>query len=338
MALEGTRPDAPLTVAALRRLLASLQRKPSRGELACASAIALLVLLNVLGYAFTPVSFGGWDTVPLLQLLPFFALTAFVPTSLSPLIARFGSALTMILAVMVLTIGVCYFAIALSAPFPLADPAFTRWDAMLGFDWPSVVLWIDGYERLADFLLWTYTTFDKQLVLLPLLLCVLGCSERAFAGILAFVLIVLGAALLSIAFPAIGANRFHGMETFTHVNPHFGMIFGPHVEAVRAGPFELRMIESTGILAFPSVHAAGAVLCAWLAWGSLVLRVPLAALNAAMAASAIPMGAHYLVDVLAGIILAVVAIAVARRIVPIPSGTPERDALRAWRGRGASAA
>jgi membrane-associated phospholipid phosphatase len=56
----------------------------------------------------------------------------------------------------------------------------------------------------------------------------------------------------------------------------------------------------TGIVTFPSFHAAGAVLlaCAW--WQVPGLRYPGVALNAAMLVSAIPCGGHYLSDLIAG--------------------------------------
>jgi hypothetical protein len=93
-----------------------------------------------------------------------------------------------------------------------------------------------------------------------------------------------------------------------------------------------------GVLTFPSFHAVSAVLYAWAFWPIRWLR-PLALLcNGAMMA-ATPVGwGHYLVDLLAGIVVAAAAIYAARLIVrrfvdakisreaPVPYREDSRDA------------
>jgi membrane-associated phospholipid phosphatase len=80
--------------------------------------------------------------------------------------------------------------------------------------------------------------------------------------------------------------------------------------AVRDNPhFVWSLKESAGIMTFPSVHAAVAVLCAWSAWDLKALRYPVLALNIAMALSAVPSASHYLIDVVAGLGVAAFSIA-----------------------------
>ena len=57
-------------------------------------------------------------------------------------------------------------------------------------------------------------------------------------------------------------------------------------------------------MVFPSFHAALAVLCACAAWPLRILKYPLLALNLLIILSSPAMGAHYFVDIIAGIILA----------------------------------
>jgi membrane-associated phospholipid phosphatase len=73
-------------------------------------------------------------------------------------------------------------------------------------------------------------------------------------------------------------------------------------------------VNASGIVTMPSGHAAGAFLCAWAAWDMKLLRIPLLLLNVLMAVAAISHGGHYLVDILAGGMVAALSIALASYI------------------------
>jgi len=67
-----------------------------------------------------------------------------------------------------------------------------------------------------------------------------------------------------------------------------------------------------GLISMPSLHAADAVLFAY-AVRHIRWLFPVSILwNVAMTYSAIPFGAHYLIDIIAGIVLSAASIAVAR--------------------------
>ena len=70
----------------------------------------------------------------------------------------------------------------------------------------------------------------------------------------------------------------------------------------------------TGIVTFPSFHAASAAIYLWALWPVKLLR-PIAILaNVAMIAATPAVGGHYFVDVVAGLALAAASIAVAGSI------------------------
>jgi membrane-associated phospholipid phosphatase len=76
----------------------------------------------------------------------------------------------------------------------------------------------------------------------------------------------------------------------------------------------LDLFHLNGVLTFPSFHAASAILYAWGAWPIRWLR-PFSLLgNGAMLLSTPIGGGHFLVDVLAGIVVATAAIYAARWI------------------------
>ncbi len=90
-----------------------------------------------------------------------------------------------------------------------------------------------------------------------------------------------------------------------------GVEYVPQILAVRDDPnFVLRLEQVSGIISFPSVHAAVAVLCSWAAWPIRWIRFPLILWNTLMMLSAITEGGHYIVDIIAGIGVAGFSIAV----------------------------
>ena len=93
--------------------------------------------------------------------------------------------------------------------------------------------------------------------------------------------------------------------------------FFPILEGLRDGSIDTLSLETTtGMVTIPSFHACGAVMLAWLWWPYRAMRWPMVALNAGMAISAIPIGSHYVVDIVAGIGVAAIAIWATRRIAP----------------------
>ena len=85
-----------------------------------------------------------------------------------------------------------------------------------------------------------------------------------------------------------------------------------------------------GIVTFPSIHAGIALILAWAAWSSTALRYPLLVLNALMAIGAVTHGAHYFVDVIAGLLVAVAVIAIADKRLAVRSSlwANPRDRLK----------
>ena len=116
---------------------------------------------------------------------------------------------------------------------------------------------------------------------------------------------------MSAAFPSVGTVQHYGLEAsdLGAVNGFFGHHFLDSFHAVRTDPnFILSLGVASGIITFPSIHAAVAVLCAWAASASRILLPPMAVLNALMFVSAISHGAHYVVDVAVGGMIAVLVI------------------------------
>ena len=193
--------------------------------------------------------------------------------------------------------------LAISLGYPLADGRLADIDRWLGFDGAAFIRTVDTMPLLSTILMYAYASFGVQLTFLPILLILLGHSRRAFGLVLAYALTCYASSLISVFFPAVGANVTYGIAAtdLSSINAQFGFAFLNEFHAVRDLPvFTLSLATAQGILTFPSVHTAVAVLCAAFAFGSRWLRYPFLFLNLAMATSTLTHGGHYLIDVIAG--------------------------------------
>ncbi|MGE3397248.1 MAG: phosphatase PAP2 family protein, partial [Sphingomonas sp.] len=121
--------------------------------------------------------------------------------------------------------------------------------------------------------------------------------------VLCYLILVAISSLIGAFFPSEGAYVAFAVDpaALAHVDGKFGHFFLAAFHAVRTEPaFLLSFANVAGILTFPSVHAGVAALCAWAAWPSRPLRLPILTLNILMAIGTLPYGAHFLIDVLAG--------------------------------------
>lgn len=206
---------------------------------------------------------------------------------------------------------VVYTYAAMRFDFPLADGVLMAADRALGFDWLAFVRWIDGMPLLSRALGYAYTSFTPQLLLIPAMLCIAGMADRGYMLVLSYIALCAICALVSIPFPALGAYEALGLPpgSMDNINTHFGYFFLASFHGVRTDPaFVLTAANVAGIITFPSVHAGVAALCAWAGWRLRIAGPLIVLLNVMMAVSAITHGAHYLVDVLAGVVIAALVV------------------------------
>lgn len=201
--------------------------------------------------------------------------------------------------------------LAMRVGMPMADEYLAALDASLGFNAPLFIQTIDRIPWLAMSLGLAYQSISIQLLLLPPMLALLGQANRGYKMISAYCLCCFGASMVAIWYPATGTYPYFQISAdgLKNIDAHFGYFFLEQFNAVRNLPdFVFSMQDAAGIITFPSVHAAVAVVCAWAAWPLRYLRWPFIGLNVAMCVSALSNGGHYVVDVFAGIALAGICI------------------------------
>jgi membrane-associated phospholipid phosphatase len=207
--------------------------------------------------------------------------------------------------------------LAISLNHPLVDSLLANADQRLGFNASYIVSLVNRVPVLSSILMYSYSSFSVQLLVLPILLVASRLPASAFMLVLSYGFVGLAACLISVWFPAVGSHVTYDIASqhLPSVNLHYGYAFLAEFNAVREqSHFTVSLARAQGILTFPSVHTAVAVLCAVAGFKQRFLRYPMIALNLLMVASTVSHGGHYLVDVIAGIALASLALVVASMI------------------------
>jgi hypothetical protein len=202
----------------------------------------------------------------------------------------------------------------------LWDEQFAAWDAALGFDWIGFVRFFDQHGWTILPLKIAYASLIPQIIALVL---VLGFAARLtelrrimFAAMLCGILTVLASAF----FPAMSNYVHLGLtqKDFVHIDPYAGYLHLEHLTALRAQqPLAIQFDQMQGIITFPSYHAGLATVTLWGFWIARYywIRWPGAILAAATIVATPIDGGHYLVDLLAGMAVAVFSIRISYRAI-----------------------
>ncbi|MQY49627.1 PAP2 family protein [Rhizobiales bacterium RZME27] len=218
--------------------------------------------------------------------------------------------------------------LAIYAKKPLADDMLSSWDQSIGFQWRSFITFVDSQPVLAEILGLSYQTFAFQLLIIPVVLIVAGQPLRSYRMLIGYGLICFAASFISIWFPALGTYKIYGVgpTDVQNIDAYFGYFFLDQFNAVRDDPqFVFAFMDTAGILTFPSVHAGVATLCAWSTWSLKSIRYPMLVLNVCMAIAAVSHASHYLVDVLAGVVVALVCVFISCKLTVARTSTSVRE-------------
>jgi membrane-associated phospholipid phosphatase len=211
--------------------------------------------------------------------------------------------------------------IASVASYPLAAIS-TGWmdkdilwiDAALGFDWPSYWNFIQKHYALNLMLAYGYNSFFLTPPLLIAILIILGRSDDAYRFLASFVIALAFTDIISTFVPAKSAAA-HFLSSNAPNLPLPGLLHIPIIEGLRSGSFtSIPIARLDGLIAFPSFHAAAAVMCAWAGRRVEWVRFPCLFLNVLMVLSTPIQGGHYFSETIGGLAVAAVAIALARML------------------------
>ncbi len=259
-------------------------------------------------------------SAPILEGVPLWAgaalLLGFYTRAVFPRAARLQCFVEAVFISVVLGVSLaCLSYVGAAADLPLRDNDMIWVDRHLGFDWLSVMSSLDQASRLLGVLNGAYATFTAQLGAAAFVLVVAGKMRDLDRFFIIFVCASISAEALSVLVPTLGPiwtladhARFENLPTLGRTTAE--IVLALRDKTLRTIDFE----AVNGIISFPSMHAAVAIIVPYvLRWNRWILW-PIAMLDAVMLASAVPSGNHYLADVIAGIAVAVFAIACGRAI------------------------
>lgn len=187
---------------------------------------------------------------------------------------------------------------------PLQDAALTRVDHSFGFDW---LAWRDAVEtwpKLKFLLALAYGSLIPQFLLSSLFLHALGRTKRSVEPILLAAVTLLPTTAVSALWPALGPFAAPGGERVEYL-PHVVMLHAP-------GPWHFDIPTMQGILTMPSYHAVLALFFIYAFRNTGLLGWGIGTVNAVMLVSIAPVGGHYLADIMAGAIIAVMCVVAIR--------------------------
>lgn len=195
------------------------------------------------------------------------------------------------------------------SPFPFADPLLYRVDLALGFDWLAVY---EAY-RQNDTLIFVTQRIYLSIFTLPTMvilgLSLTGQEKRLRAFLLTFAAAMAMTLATFMFFPAITPIFYLGGNSPPYVPVGTGYPFLSLTHELRSGvPIRTDIQNLYGLISFPSFHAVSAVVYGWFAWSVRVYRWPLILVSAAMFLATPMEGAHYLVEMIAGTLIAAAAI------------------------------
>jgi membrane-associated phospholipid phosphatase len=207
---------------------------------------------------------------------------------------------------------------------PLVDSQLDLIDNFIGFDWHSYARYITQSPQKLNWAYYFYGALEFQL-LVATFIAVLFLKFREYQiFILSFLISALVTIVLSGIFPAYGTFSYYGI--MDQMNEMLLIKSGhDHVaqlETIRAGlPFD-PTVELRGIITFPSFHACGGFLLAWLFWQIPYVRIIMVPLNVMMILVTPLLGAHYLSDVIAGILIGALVLTITKYVAA--KGLPSR--------------
>ena len=227
-----------------------------------------------------------------------------------------GALLTAGQLFIILFVGLLLTYAAMAVALPYRDAELYAADRWLGFDRAAYLALVDAHPWLGTTLNVAYLSIMPQMALVPFLLLLAGQTSRLQRFTLAFGLALVATAFVSAFIPAQDAFIYVDLARrgVASLPPRFYTQI-PTLDALPANmPYSVRLDNLEGLVTFPSFHTASAIMFTWALRRVRYVGWIAAAVNVLMILSTPYSGAHDLVDVLAGAVVAVAAIGASIRV------------------------
>jgi membrane-associated phospholipid phosphatase len=287
------------------------------GMLLCAFLCLSVVAFKFAVVAATPLELHAGPQIALLGLGLIPAVGAMIysrPTRHRPRMASlyFTVALVPFSALAFGDLGHVVSYVSRSRPF--WDDLLAKGDEALGFDWVGMLQWANDHPVVTALAYGIYMSAGFQSIMAPILLAGFGRYRSLQVSTIALLLTLIATYGIAWLLPALGTYEYYRIDPTQHPNivVRVASLHVPEIMGMRDGSIlNISRLAPTGLITFPSFHAANAVLLAWALWHIPYLRYPGLILNSLMLLATPLHGSHFLVDVLAGALNAALAIAAA---------------------------
>ncbi len=203
---------------------------------------------------------------------------------------------------------------ALGWQMPTVDNVLAAADRALGLDSVAWTAAVAGVPLLAKVCGLVYVISVGAVFGATIILTLLKRTDRVTELSFLFVATIILCAVIGIVFPAYGPFTHLKMNAaIVHALPQgAGTFYMPMMQLYRSGA--VRVVDFTrlmGVITFPSFHACMALMVTYAFRGMARYFWPIAAFNLLVGASIVPIGGHYVIDILGGSAVFVAAAIVA---------------------------
>jgi membrane-associated phospholipid phosphatase len=215
-----------------------------------------------------------------------------------------------ILSFAVLTNGMQY------TPFPTIDKNLLHLDQLIGFNSIALIQWTAAHPPIKKLFELVYEFLDVEMFLVPLLLPWFFAKKRVYELLITMLVVFL-----------LGTSIYYFFPTAAPTSVLHSSYFLPAEYATSTKFYQIHhylpvTTGDGGMIAFPSFHVVWAIILSYSLRGKIWLFCSFAIINVIVILSTLFLGWHYLIDVIAGILLATVVISmlpyVVRRVVDVP--------------------
>jgi len=216
--------------------------------------------------------------------------------------------------------GLFIFVSLLCAAASYSDPVLARIDALLQFNWLAWYELVAAYPALQIAGRIAYANIYFSPLILMAAFAHSGARERAQCLLVSFWLAAIITLTLFVTMPAVGPLSYlwQGPIPYMPTSGTFQADLLPALRDRSSGPLDLGNLE--GLVCAPSFHSTSAILYMVMGWGHRKIRWPLIGLNSAMLLATPVEGTHYLIDMIGGVFVAIVALCLTSLTLSLLSG------------------
>lgn len=194
-------------------------------------------------------------------------------------------------------------------PFPIIDNSLVRWDQALGVNLPDILHWMAGHPNFRTILQYAYGILSAETFIIPILLVIFKLKRALNIYLLVFGITFIVGGLIYYFFPTaspVSVFQSTHFSEFEHVT---------YLKFYQIHHYIEPTTKDGGLIAFPSFHVIYAVIFIYVLREKLWLFFPMLIINLLAIVSTVFLGAHYAVDIIAGVLIAGVSILFARKYI-----------------------